>query len=75
MAGTETFRILSKTHVNRWNQNLQTAEPGWDIKALWVSTGTTIPVFVPDSQYTAENVDQAIRHLGALDERVHALGS
>jgi hypothetical protein len=48
--------------------------PGWDVRVYWVKTGTTIPVFVPDSQYTAENLDTVIRHFGAIDEQIHALG-
>lgn len=68
------YRIVSKTHVNQWSNELQQAVPGWDIRIYWVKTGSTIPIFVPDSQYTADNVDKIARHFGAVDEQVHALG-
>jgi hypothetical protein len=69
-----TYRIVSRVHVNQWSNELQQAVPGWDVRVYWVKTGTTIPVFVPDSQYTAENLDTVIRHFGAIDEQIHALG-
>lgn len=69
-----TYRIVSRVHVNQWSNELQQAVPGWDIRALWVSTGTVLPVFVPDSQYTAENVDAFVRHAGAIDDQIHKLG-
>lgn len=70
----QTYRIIERNHVNKWNDKLQTVEPGWDIKALWVSTGTILPVFVDDAHYTPENVDTFIRAAGATDDAVHALG-
>lgn len=74
-AGLPTvYRIVSRTHVNQWSNELQQAVPGWDIRALWVATGTVLPVFVPDSQFTADNVDALIRHQGAIDEQIHSLG-
>lgn len=68
------YRIVSRVHVNQWSNELQQAVPGWDIRAVWIRTGTTLPVFVADANYTAENVDAAIRHAGAIDEQIHALG-
>jgi hypothetical protein len=68
------YRIVSRLHVNQWSNQLQQAIPGWDIRALWISTGTILPVFVPDASYTAENVDAMIRSAGATDEQMHALG-
>lgn len=68
------YKIVSRVHVNRWNEALQTVIPGWDLRALWRSTGTFLPVFVPDSNYTAENVDALIRNAGATDDKIHALG-
>lgn len=68
------YRIVSRVHVNQWSPELQQAVPGWDIRALWVATGTMLPVFVPDANYTAENVDMAIRHAGGIDESIHQLG-
>jgi hypothetical protein len=75
MSATETkYRIVSRVHVNQWSNELQQAVPGWDIRALWVKTGTMLPIFVPDASYTAENVDTLIRIAGAKDEQIHELG-
>lgn len=68
------YRIVMRAHVNRWDDDLQTAVPGWEIKARWVSTGAVLPVFLPDASYTADNVDTLIRAAGARDEEVHRLG-
>lgn len=68
------YRIVSRVHVNRWDEALQAAVAGWDIRALWVKTGTVIPVFVPDASYTAENVDALVRIAGAKDDQIHSLG-
>lgn len=68
------YRIISRSHVNQWSDALQAAVPGWDIRALWLRTGTVIPVFVPDASYTPDNVDALIRAAGATDEAIHALG-
>lgn len=75
MSSTETaYRIISRVHVNQWSNELQTAVPGWDIKALWIKTGTVLPIFVPDASFTAENVDTLIRIAGAKDDAIHQLG-
>lgn len=69
------YAILQRLHVNQWDDRLQDVVSGWQIKAQWASTGTVLEVFVPDSHYTADNVDTAIRQAGELDEQVHALGA
>lgn len=75
MSDTPTvYRIVSRVHVNKWDDALQQAVPGWDVRALWVRTGTVLPVFVPDTQYTPENIDQLVRAAGAKDDAIHALG-
>lgn len=71
---TQAYRILSRVHVNRWDDGLQTTVPGWEIKALWLATGTILPVFVPDASYSAQTVDALIRAAGALDSQIHSLG-
>jgi len=71
---TGTYRILSRVHVNQWDDQLQTAVPGWQVLALWLSTGTVLPVFVADSHYDATNLDTLIRAAGAKDDQIHALG-
>lgn len=68
------YRILSRLHVNQWDNGLQQTVAGWQIKAQWFATGTILPVFVPDASYTAVNVDALIRDAGARDEQMHALG-
>jgi hypothetical protein len=72
---TPTYRIVSRVHVNRWVDDLQAAVPGWELKAQWFPTGTFLPVFVADANYTPDNVDAIIRAAGARDERIHALGA
>lgn len=75
MSSTETvYRIISRVHVNQWSNELQQAVPGWDIRALWIKTGTVLPIFVPDASFTAENVDTLIRIAGAKDDAIHQLG-
>ena len=73
-ADAPLYRIIQRTHISQWDDRLQQAVPGWDIRALWVSTGTVLPVFVPDSDFTPENVDQLIRHAGEKDNAIHSLG-
>lgn len=68
------YRIVQRNHVAQWSDQLQQAVPGWDLRVLWASTGTILPVFVPDTVYTTENIDTMIRDAGAKDEAVHALG-
>lgn len=70
----ETYRIVTRYHVNEWSEDLQATVPGWRVKALWIKTGTILPVFMPDQSYTPENLDAAIRHAGAVDESMHSLG-
>lgn len=69
------YRIVSRVHVNRWSDELQSAVPGWELRALWIATGTVLPVFVADVNYTAENVDRLIRAAGRTDEQIHGLGA
>lgn len=69
------YRIISRSHVAQWNDALQQAVPGWELKALWTRTGTVLPVFVPDTAYSAKNVDRLIRAQGELDDQIHALGA
>lgn len=68
------YRIVSRVHTNQWNEGMQQAVAGWDIRALWTRTGTILPVFCPDTNYTPENVDALIRNAGAKDDAIHSLG-
>ncbi|MDE2469323.1 MAG: hypothetical protein KGL35_11415 [Bradyrhizobium sp.] len=69
-----TYSIVSRIHTAQWDSQRQQAIPGWEIKARWDKTGTILDVFVPDANYGAEQVDQAIRYAGALDDQIAALG-
>lgn len=68
------YRIVSRVHINQWVDSLQRAVAGWEIRAWWARTGTTIPIFVADDAYTPETVDAAIRAAGEKDEKIHGLG-
>lgn len=72
---TPTYSIISRNHVSKWNGQLQRAEQGWELVARWEATGTLLPVFVPDDRYTPDQVDAAIRALGAKDDAIHKLGA
>lgn len=69
------YRIVSRVHINKWSDELQGVIPGWDIRALWLKTGTMLPVFCPDAQFSAENVDRLIVNAGERDDSIHALGA
>lgn len=73
-APATVYRIISRVHVSQWDDQLQEAVPGWSLKVLWISTGTVLPVFVPDTSYTPDNIDRLTRAAGATDEAVHQLG-
>lgn len=68
------YKITSRTHINHWDADTQKAVPGWNLRVTWNATGTSLEVFVPDSAYTPEKVDAAIREAGALDDQIEKLG-
>lgn len=69
------YRIVTRVHINQWNEPLQSVIPGWDIRALWYPTGTILPVFVPDTNYSPEVADSLIKQAGEKDDAIHALGA
>lgn len=69
-----TYAILTKTHVNQWDNDLRTAVPGWQLQVKWNATSQVIPVFIPDSQYTPDQVNARILAAGAKDEAISNLG-
>jgi hypothetical protein len=71
---TPAYVILTRVHVAQFDNDLQETVPGWSIRARWSSTGTVLPVFVPDSVYTPQTVDAKIRAAGKLDDEIHRLG-
>lgn len=69
------YSIISRSHVNHWDNGLQRAVAGWEIAARWTSTGTILPVFVADANYTPDQVDAAIKAAGVKDEAIEKLGA
>lgn len=69
-----TYTIVSRVHIVKWVDDLQTSVPGWDLRVRWNATRAILPVFVPDDVYTAANVDNLIRSAGKTDEQIHTLG-
>lgn len=69
-----TYVILSRVHVNQWDNDLQETVPGWLLKVRWSATGTILPVFIPDGVYTPETIDKVVRASGKVDEQIHSLG-
>ena len=65
------YSILTETHENRWNEQLQTVQSGWKVTAQWLDTGTIIPVFVPDSADLVSTADALIRQQGAQIDALH----
>lgn len=72
--GEGDYKIIGRTHIDRWNPDLQATESGWKLTVLWQATKTIIPVFVADADYNATNVDSAIRQAGYLDNSIGQLG-
>lgn len=64
------YTIIAEAHVNKWDNALQTAVPGWEVTARWNDTGTIIPVFVPDTADLVTGADQLIRHMGAQIDKL-----
>lgn len=69
------FSWISRNHVNKWDDSLQQAVPGWEMKILNLHTGTTLPVFVPDDRYSPDNVTLAIANVIEQDNAVHNIGT
>lgn len=68
------YRIVSNIQVVQFDVPLQQTVAGHEIKALWFATQGVVTVFVPDTLYSVENVDQLIREQGAKASAVAALG-
>lgn len=69
-----TYRIVGNIHITKWDDALQEAVSGHQIKAMWFATQHVLQLFVPDTVYSVANVDQLVREAGAKDESVSALG-
>lgn len=65
MADPKPYRIVSETHEAKWDNQLQQTVEGWTVKALWISTQTIIPVFVPDTHDLVKGVEQLVLAKGA----------
>lgn len=68
------YTILQRVHRNQYDAATDTVIPGWALTVRWGATGTVIPVFVPDADYTPPGVDTAIRQAGTLDDQIERLG-
>lgn len=47
---------------------------GYQITTTWLATGHLLTVRIPQTSYTVDNVDAAIRAAGAQDSAIAALG-
>lgn len=75
MADDKPYRILTKSHVVKWDTQLQESIEGWEVKALWLATQTVIPVFVSDAHDLVQGVDQLVRAKGAELDALQALSA
>lgn len=58
-------------HVSQWVEDQQKVIPGWKVLGRWNSTGTIIPVFVPDTSDLPLTSDALIRYQGAQLDKLH----
>ena len=75
MANPEDYSIVSQIHTNQWNPQLQQVVPGWEIQARDSATGTIVPVFIADSDYSVANVQTVIEAALAPVRQIAQLGS
>jgi hypothetical protein len=75
MSSMSDYTIVTQTHENQWNAELQKAIPGWTFQVRDAVTGVLVPVFVPDTDYTVANVQQTIEAALAPVRQIAALGS
>lgn len=66
------YRVVTENHVIHYDVALQESIPGWEVKALWLATGTIIPVFVPDSNDLNAGVDLLVRAKGEEIDRLRS---
>lgn len=50
---------------NKWNEQLQTTETGFDQRVRWNANGAVFTVFVPDTADFVTTVDSLARFQGA----------
>lgn len=60
MANPSDYSVVSQIHVNQWEPALQQVVPGWQFQVRDSVTGTIVPVFVADTDYTPANVQTVI---------------
>lgn len=68
------YTIVSQVHQNKWDERLGRVVEGWEYRVLDLQTDTTIPVFVPASLRTPENVRVIIERELAPVREIHQLG-
>lgn len=67
------YQIVSQVHVAKWDDELRTTVPGWEVTARWLQPRAIIPVFVPDTADLVQGADILIRAQGADLRRLHGL--
>jgi hypothetical protein len=70
---TKDYNVTGQVHLNNLNAD-GTVTPGWQVTVMDTKTQTSIPVFVPDTNYTPEGVDIMVRHVLERVRAVHQLG-
>lgn len=74
MANGTGYTVIRQTHINQLDRNSGEVVPGWEITVQDGVTGTSVPVFVPDANYSPEGAAAAIEHVLTQVRGVHTLG-
>lgn len=69
----EVQHIVSQVHINQLDSATGTVVSGWEIKVRDPQTNVIVPVFVPDTAYSPENVQTAVAYKLEQVRAVHAL--
>lgn len=68
------YTQITRTQVNQWNEQLQTAQAGVLFTVRWLATDTVFKVFVPGEPPLPADVDRAILARGAVEDQYAKLG-
>lgn len=74
MANPEDYAVVSQIHTNQWNAQLQQVISGWEIQVRDAVTGTIVPVFVADSDYSTDAAQAVIEAALAPVREIAQLG-
>jgi hypothetical protein len=75
MSTEQDYAVVSQVHTNQWQPATQTVVSGWDITVRDSVTGSVVPVFVADADYTVDNAKTAIEAALVPVRQVAELGS